>query len=148
MKQFEELEVRPFNENLLEKLIERAVPLPEGDKYHLDLCALYNDSDENLLVDELCRYQFMEKSYTEGEVQLTYMIPVRVKKKQEDGTFKMRTDKPDFYYPFSRKYFGAYTNEAVPLAKYMLGHPQYVPVPEQRIIKNKRIFLALINLSQ
>ena len=90
--------------------------------------------------EEMC---IRDRAYVDGEVQLTYMIPVRIMRKQEDGTHKMRTDAPDFFFPFSRKYFGAYTNEAITLKAYM---GEYAEKQEIQIKNRKKVFLALVNL--
>lgn len=127
--------VKPVDkEKILKKI--STIPKQENEEFVIDVGALVGCI---VIVDENCIYSFLEPRFINGNPQMVYDVPVRIKTRIEDGwSFPVAIS---FYYPITLEELCEYLKPDISLKEYMGSRYDYNP----RIKINMRDFLDDMN---
>ena len=140
----EELIVAPINVEALTNHILKLIPLKDKQEYIIENSAFLLNGEKiiNVVTDNECCYEILEKKMHNGTIQYVYEIGCRIKTWKDGGySFPMTVD---FWFSISLDEIAKFLKPAESLKDFMIGRYEYNP----RISSNTQNFIkfAVSNL--
>lgn len=136
----ENLMVKSINQELLIKHITKLIPLQQDQEYMIEKSAfvLVDGKIINVVTDNECCYEILEKKLHNGMVQHVYEIGCRIKNLKDGGySFPMTVS---FYFSISLDEVVEFLNSEESLKDFIIGRYNYNP----RISSNTQNFLKFV----
>ena len=132
----ETIMVRPLDRDVLLRVVEKLFKKEEGVILRTDNVALV---DDNVITDNECCYEFLDKKLIGGAVVMVYTAPIYVDKKTKTG--ETYSSQPAFFVDFNETIFKDLFPKKKTLKEYMDSRYNYNP----RIKKNTEEFIKAYN---